>query len=74
MPFQAIQLPAGWNLSHIVVGIFGLLLALFWIYNFFIFYHLIRFGVGKLPKQLAFFSMVGSLSITLLALIALLGT
>jgi hypothetical protein len=45
--------------------VFTLALALiffaYWIHVFFVLYHLIRFGVGKTPKQFALFAMFFSI-------------
>ena len=30
---------------------------IFWLHTFFVLYHLIRFGVGKAPKQFSLFSL-----------------
>lgn len=34
---------------------------IFWIYTFIILYHLIRFGIGRLPKQISIATLIGSL-------------
>jgi len=35
-------------------------IAIFWLLSFFVLYHLIRFGVGTKPKQLALIYLLGS--------------
>ena len=38
-------------------------IALYWIFNFIIFYHLTRFGIGTLPKKLAAVFLLGSVGL-----------
>lgn len=40
--------------------IFGLVFLIYWIYAFFIIYHLVRFGIGTKPKIIAFIFFIGS--------------
>ncbi len=40
---------------------FLVMLAIYWLFSFFILYHLIRFGVGTRPKQASLIYLVGSL-------------
>lgn len=49
------------SLIFSLVGLF--LFIVYWAYNFVIIYHLARFGVGTLPKKLAAFFMLGSISL-----------
>ena len=55
---------------HIGTILFAVALAIFWIHSIFIQYHLIRFGIGRLPKQLSLVTIAGSLAISILAVIA----
>ena len=36
-------------------------IALYWIFNFIVFYHLIRFGIGTQPKTFAAVFLLGSI-------------
>lgn len=38
----------------------GAAFALFWLFSFFILYHLTRFGIGILPKRVAALFLVGA--------------
>ncbi len=40
--------------------IFAIVFLVFWIYVFFIIYHLTRFGIGTKPKIIAFIFFIGS--------------
>ncbi len=55
------------NLPHIL---FFLAIAVYWIGIFIILYHLIRFGVGREPKIIAFLCFAGAVILLLLAMIA----
>lgn len=41
--------------------LFVFIFCFYWIYSFFIVYHLVRFGIGAKPKIIAFIFMMGSL-------------
>ncbi|OGN00308.1 MAG: hypothetical protein A2736_00865 [Candidatus Yanofskybacteria bacterium RIFCSPHIGHO2_01_FULL_41_27] len=41
--------------------LFIFIFCFYWIYSFFIVYHLVRFGIGTKPKFIAFIFMMGSL-------------
>lgn len=43
---------------------------IFWLQSFFILYHLIRFGIGTRPKQLALIFFGGSLGLFFLTTVA----
>jgi hypothetical protein len=58
------------NSLHIGTILFAIVLAIFWIHTFFIEYHLIRFGIGRIPKQLSLLTMVGSLVMSIVAAVA----
>ena len=46
------------------VGIAVVFISLvYWVPAFFLFYHLVRFGIGTRPKQIAFVFMIGSVII-----------
>ena len=40
--------------------IFAVVFLIYWIYVFFIIYHLTRFGIGQKPKVIAFIFFMGS--------------
>ena len=45
--------------------------AVYWVFTFMIFYHLIRFGIGIQPKRLAFVFIVGAGVLYCVSVIAL---
>ncbi|MEK7135451.1 MAG: hypothetical protein AAB780_01970 [Patescibacteria group bacterium] len=50
--------------TETIVGVVvGALFVGFWITSFTILYHLIRFGIGVLPKKLAVLFLVGAISL-----------
>ena len=48
------------DLVAIAHGFFIFVFIIFWLLAFFIFYHLARFGIGLLPRQVAIFFLVGT--------------
>jgi len=57
-------------MGNVFLILFLIILALYLLYVFFIIYHLIRFGIGSLPKILAFIFLIGSFFFFLLAIAA----
>jgi uncharacterized membrane protein YqhA len=51
----------------VTLGIFLLITFLYWLGAFVALYHLIRFGVGTLPKKLAFIFFLGSIGLYFVA-------
>lgn len=45
--------------------------AVYWVFAFMIFYHLVRFGIGTQPKRLALIFLIGSGVLYCLSVIAL---
>ena len=45
--------------ASLFLFIFGL--GFYWISAFFVLYHLIRFGIGTMPKRLSFLFLLGSI-------------
>ncbi len=60
-----ISAPVGMVLVIIVL----IIILSYWIYNFVIFYHLTRFGIGAQPKKIAAVFMLGSLLLFALAIL-----
>jgi len=48
------------------------LLIVFWIHAFVILYHLIRFGVGPIPKQVSLIFFIGSFILFMFPVLAIL--
>jgi hypothetical protein len=53
--------------------IFTLATGLFWILTFSILYHLIRFGIGTMPKQIAFFYFCGCIVLNIVSTLLFMG-
>ncbi len=49
------------NINLVLLGLVLIIVLSYWIFVFIIFYHLVRFGVGTLPKTLSAFFVLGSL-------------
>lgn len=57
-------------LSYIPLVVIVILLLIYWIFAFIILYHLIRFGVGSMPKLSALIYFIGSLVLFFVVVIA----
>jgi len=60
------QLISSTSLANIIAAAAIILLIVYWIHTFVILYHLIRFGVGTRPKQVALAFFIGSFGLFLL--------
>ncbi len=56
-------------LSPIIVGVLliAIILLVYWVSTFITFYHLIRFGIGTQPKEIAFIFLLGSVALFFLS-------
>jgi len=50
--------------TQFITVIFGLTMIGFWAGNFFLVYHLSKFGTGKLSEYFSFFFLAGSILLT----------
>lgn len=57
------------DLSAIINLMAGMVFFLFWLVTFVIFYHLTRFGIGVQPKRLAALFLLGSVTLSVVAMI-----
>ncbi len=49
------------NINIVMIALALIIIVSFWIFVFIIFYHLVRFGVGTLPKTFSALFILGSL-------------
>lgn len=66
------QLISATNLANLISVAAILLLIVYWIHTFVILYHLIRFGVGTRPKQVALVFFAGSFILFLFLILSVL--
>lgn len=60
------------SLANLIAFAAIILIIIYWVQTFVILYHLIRFGVGTRPKQAALVFFLGSLTLFLLLILAVL--
>lgn len=53
----------------IITVVFGVIMFAYWMGAFFILYHLIRFGIGTLPKRIAAIFLGGSIFLTIISIL-----
>lgn len=58
---------------NLIAVLLVVILILYWINTFFILYHLIRFGIGTRPKQVALGFFAGSLGLFILLIVVAVG-
>ena len=58
------------EISNLVNVVAGMVFFIFWLTAFVIFYHLVRFGIGTLPKRVAGVFLIGSVLLFTLSLFA----
>jgi len=49
--------------KFILVAVVLVFFFVYWVFNFVILYHLVRFGIGTQPKRLAMIFLVGSVAL-----------
>jgi len=57
------------SIGNLLLLALAIILFIYWIFNFIILYHLVRFGVGTSPKKIALIFLMGSVSLFFLSVI-----